>query len=210
MVKPPCSLPPLRFHSGLVAADERSEAASGCEATVKPEPGIHLIERSVRFYDGCVAVAHQTDRSLRSSAAATGKQLTRVHIRHLHLTAILVSPLRRVPFVKQPQKEPKRPCPWRTAFAALRFPRSGSAPWARRHGPSLAHRGSPGIHAGRPTPQNLLSASRWGGYIKIKSLRGGRPACWCQCVLRNFSSRQVFIFRTSAPGSGIAPSGHHR
>ncbi|MEJ3576070.1 hypothetical protein WEU41_17675, partial [Pseudomonas fragi] len=36
-------------------------------------------------------------------------------------------------FVKQPQKEPKRPCPWRTAFAALRFPRSGPAPWARRH-----------------------------------------------------------------------------
>ncbi|MDE4516510.1 nucleoid-structuring protein H-NS, partial [Pseudomonas fragi] len=40
---------------------------------------------------------------------------------------------------------------------------SGPAPWARRHGPSMAHRGSPGIHAGRPTAQNLLSASRWGG-----------------------------------------------
>ncbi|PAA12183.1 hypothetical protein CJU81_11215 [Pseudomonas fragi] len=74
----------------------------------------------------------------------------------------MVSPLRRVPFVKQPQKEPKRPCPWRTAFAALRFPPCGPAQWARRHGPSMAHRGSPGIHAGRPTAQNLLSASRWG------------------------------------------------
>ncbi|PAA01696.1 hypothetical protein CJU81_23615, partial [Pseudomonas fragi] len=56
--------------------------------------------------------------------------------------------------------------PHRTAFAALRFPRSGPVPWARRHGPSMAHRGSPGIHAGRPTPQNLLSASREGWLIK--------------------------------------------
>ena len=31
----------------------------------------HLTHRSVRFYDCCVAVAHQTDRSLRTSAAAT-------------------------------------------------------------------------------------------------------------------------------------------
>ena len=100
----------------------------------------------------------------------------RVHIQHLRLAEIMVSPLRRVPFVKQPQKEPKRPCPWRTAFASLRFPHSGSAPWARRHGPSMAHRGSPGIHAGRPTPQNLLSASREGWQIKSTAPRGGRPA----------------------------------
>ena len=139
----------------FVAAEERSEAAIGCEAVAKSDTRVFQIAPGFRFYGRFAA-------SLRSSAA-TGKQLSRVHIRHLHLTAILVSPLRRVPFVKQPQKEPKRPCPWRTAFAALRFPRSGSAPWARRHGPSLAHRGSPGIHAGRPTPQNLLSASRWGG-----------------------------------------------
>ncbi|ARQ76390.1 hypothetical protein B6D87_20255 [Pseudomonas fragi] len=65
------------------------------------------------------------------------------------------------PFLKD-QKGTKKSSPHRTAFAALRFPRSGSAPWARRHGPSMAHRGSPGIHAGRPTPQNLLSASREG------------------------------------------------
>ena len=67
------------------------------------------------------------------------------------------------------EKVTKKACPWRTAFAALRFPRSGPAPWARRHGPSMAHRGSPGIHAGQPTTQNLLSASRWGRQIKIKS-----------------------------------------
>ena len=66
--------------------------------------------------------------------------------------------------------------PLRTAFAALRFPHSGPAPWARRDGPSLAQHGSPGIHAGRPTAQNLLSASRRGGQIKSTARRGGRPA----------------------------------
>ena len=79
------------------------------------------------------------------------------------------------PFLKD-QKGTKKSSPHRTAFAALRFPRSGSAPWARRHGPSMAHRGSPGIHAGRPTPQNLLSASREGRQIKSTAPRGGRPA----------------------------------
>ena len=50
----------------------------------------------------------------------------------------------------------------------------------------MAHRGSPGIHAGRPTPQNLLSASRKGWQIKSIAPRGGRPAglfglsvCFC-------------------------------
>ena len=72
------------------------------------------------------------------------------------------------PFWKDP-KGTKRSSPHRTAFAALRFPRSGPAPWARRHGPSMAHRGSPGIHAGRPTTQNLLSASRRAGRSKTSA-----------------------------------------
>ncbi|MFK7607059.1 MULTISPECIES: hypothetical protein [unclassified Pseudomonas] len=33
----------------------------------------------------------------------------------------------------------------------------------------MAQHGSPGIHAGRPTPRNLHSASRTGRQIKIKS-----------------------------------------
>ena len=61
-------------------------------------------------------------------------------------------------------------------LGALRFPRSGPAPWARRDGLSLAQHGSPGIHAGRPTTQHLLSASR--GADRSKSRRGGRPV-WC-------------------------------
>ncbi|RUT42074.1 nucleoid-structuring protein H-NS [Pseudomonas sp. PAMC 29040] len=59
-------------------------------------------------------------------------------------------------------KVSKKALPQRTAFAALRFPRSGPAPWPRRDGPSMAQHGSPGIHAGRTTTQNLLSASRRG------------------------------------------------
>ena len=79
------------------------------------------------------------------------------------------------PFLKD-QKGTKKSSPQRTAFASLRFPRSGPAPWARRDGPSLAQHGSPGIHAGMPTAQNLLSASRRGGQIKSIAPRGGRPA----------------------------------
>ncbi|MCH4870432.1 hypothetical protein EQV90_16440 [Pseudomonas sp. TMW22089] len=59
--------------------------------------------------------------------------------------------------------------PQRTAFAALRFPRSGPAPWPRRDGPSMAQHGSPGIHAGRTTTQNLLSASRRGSRSRSKT-----------------------------------------
>ena len=93
--------------------------------------------------------------------------------------------------------------PHRTAFAALRYPRSGSAPWARRDGPSMAHRGSPGIHAGRPTPQNLLSASREGWKIKSNARRGGRPAglLWRRHV---FVSRIYFAF-AFAVATGFKP-----
>ena len=40
---------------------------------------------------------------------------------------------------------------------------------ATPYGPSMAQHGSPGIHAGRTTTQNLRSASRRGLKIKIKS-----------------------------------------
>ena len=103
----------------------------------------------------------------------------------------MVSLLQRVTFSRR-RKSNQKGLPRRTAFAALRFPRSGPAPWARRHGPSLAHRGSPGIHAGRPTPQNLLSASRRGGQIKSTAHRGGRPAgLFGSRVLRNLCRYSV-------------------
>ena len=85
-------------------------------------------------------------------------------------------------FVKQPQKYPKRPCPSVRPSLRSGVPRSGPAPWARRDGPSMAQHGSPGIHAGRPTTQNLLSASRGAGRSKTTaktrstSRRGGLQA----------------------------------
>ena len=67
-------------------------------------------------------------------------------------------------FCQTATKVPKKALPYRTAFAALRCPSlrscSVGTPPRAIHGPSMAHRGSPGIHAGRPTPQNLHSASR--------------------------------------------------
>ncbi len=88
-------------------------------------------------------------------------------------------------FCQTAAKVSKKALPLRTAFAALKFPRSGPAPWARRDGPSMAQHGSPGIHAGRPTPQNLHSASRWGGRSRSRSKARSRstatavknPAC---------------------------------
>ena len=56
-------------------------------------------------------------------------------------------------------KVSKRSCPLHPGLAALDFPRSIIAPGARREGPSLAHRGSRGIHAAQPLTQRFHSAS---------------------------------------------------
>ncbi len=53
----------------------------------------------------------------------------------------------------------KRSCPLHPGLAALDFPHSIIAPGARREGPSLAHRGSRGIHAAQPLTQRFHSAS---------------------------------------------------
>ena len=102
------------------------------------------------------------------------------------------------------EKVTKKACPWRTAFAALRFPRSGPAPWARRHGPSMAHRGSPGIHAGQPTTQNLLSASRWGRQIKIKSQLKNRSKADPKLIQSRLKTGAL-VARLFCPGLGIEP-----
>ncbi len=56
-------------------------------------------------------------------------------------------------------KVSKRSCPLHPGLAALDFPRSIIAPGARHEGPSLAHRGSRGIHAAQPLTQRFHSAS---------------------------------------------------
>ena len=115
----------------------------------------------------------------------------RVHIRHSRPTGILVSLLQRVPFGRT-QKEPKGPRPivrpsLRSGSLAPDLLRGHAAtghPWPRR--------GSPGIHAGRPTPQHLLSASREGWQIKNTAPRGGRPAgLFGSRVLRNLCRYSV-------------------
>ncbi|TRO10161.1 hypothetical protein EQ836_23855 [Ectopseudomonas mendocina] len=49
--------------------------------------------------------------------------------------------------------------PAHTAPAAPGFPRSITAPGARREGPSLAHHGSRDIHVAQPLPRRFHSAS---------------------------------------------------
>ncbi|CAI8957127.1 Nucleoid-structuring protein H-NS [Pseudomonas sp. IT-P294] len=56
-------------------------------------------------------------------------------------------------------------------------PRSGPAPWARRHRPSMAGGGYRGILAAVPTAQNLHSASRGGVYRKSQSEAAYGPTC---------------------------------
>ena len=48
----------------FVAADEWNEAAFGGEAVVNPVSVVYLTHRSKWIYGRCVAVVHQTDRSL--------------------------------------------------------------------------------------------------------------------------------------------------
>ncbi|KAB0499699.1 nucleoid-structuring protein H-NS [Pseudomonas vancouverensis] len=55
-------------------------------------------------------------------------------------------------------------------------PRSGPAPWARHHRPSMAGGGYRGIPAAVPTAQNLHSASRGGVYRNSQSEAAYRPA----------------------------------
>ena len=111
-------------------------------------------------------------RDAGGAALWSGRVLTllphRVHIRHFLITETMGSLLQRVPF-ERTQKEPKGPCP--IVRPSLR---SGSlAPAPLRGHAATGHpwpdRSSPGIHAGRPTPRNLLSASRRGGRSRSRS-----------------------------------------
>ena len=104
-------------------------------------------------------------------------------------------------FCQTATKVPKKALPHRTAFAALRFPHSGPAPWARRHGPSMAHRGSPGIHAGRPTPQNLHSASRRASKSKADQKQIKRRSKAFRCAIHT-SSCQIIVYHNPCCNAG--------
>ena len=72
----------------------------------------------------------------------------------------------------------------------------------------MAHRGSPGIHAGRPTPQNLHSASRR-ALDQNPAEAADRPACVVvlRAGFKAFEPLQIFgIFRTGLPiAVAVAP-----
>ena len=53
-------------------------------------------------------------------------------------------------------------------LAALDFPLSIVAPRARREGPSLAHRGSRGIHAAQPLRNDSVRPSEWGNWCRTE------------------------------------------
>ena len=78
-----------------------------------------------------------------------------VHIRSMYHGFLRVSPLRRVPFVKQPQKEPKRPCP--SVRPSLR---SGSLAPVPLRGHAVT---------GHPWPNTALPASMPGGPLRRTS-----------------------------------------
>jgi len=80
-----------------------------------------------------------------------------VHIRYQRLTERWVSLLQRVPFVKQPQKEPKRPCP--SVRPSLR---SGSLAPVPLRGHAVT---------GHPWPNTALPASMPGGPLRRTSSR---------------------------------------
>ena len=99
---------------------------------VKPEERIKLALRGVCFCDCCVAVAHQTGRSLAPLVSDYRKTVNSRTYPAFVSNWDYGFDLTSRPFWKDP-KGTKKSSPHRTAFAALRFPRSGSAPWARRH-----------------------------------------------------------------------------
>ena len=112
------------------------------------KPGLCSRCRRLRSFDLLVGLGAYP---LGAPRRSTGSALTAAH------------------FCQTATKVSKKALPLRTAFASLKFPRSGPAPWARRDGPSMAQHGSPGIHAGRPTPRHLHSASRRGGRSRSKT-----------------------------------------
>ena len=61
--------------------------------------------------------------------------------------------------------------PQRSAIAALRSPLSGSAPWARRDGPSMAQHASPGFLPGGPLRKTYARPSEGACRSKAKQKR---------------------------------------
>lgn len=97
------------------------------------------------LFSSTIAMVSQLSSLRREPAAST-------------LLPIPVPLLQRLTFGRRPKSKQKVSAPAiRPDFVG--FPRSIIAPGARREGPSLAHRGSRGIHAAQPLTQRFHSAS---------------------------------------------------
>ena len=106
-------------------------------------------------------------------------------------------------FCQTATKVSKKALPLAYGLRCAQVPSCRLAPWARRHGPSLAHRGSPGIHAGRPTAQNLHSASRWGGRSKSTA----RARARARARSRSRSRSTIFRFQGGVTDALKIPTG---
>ena len=104
------------------------------EGTVEPERGGRMAGQGpFAYFWGCLPKVSRRKGGTRKRPSHIKRistpllqQEQGVPIRHQRLTERLVSLLQRAPFVKQPQKEPKRPCP------CLRL-------WLRCTGPAPGH-----------------------------------------------------------------------
>ena len=72
------------------------------------------------------------------------------------------------PFWQTAPKGTKKALPQRSALAARGFPLSGSAPWARRDGPSMAQHDSPGFLPGGPLRKTYVQPAEGACRSKAK------------------------------------------
>ncbi len=122
------------------------------------------------------------------------------------------------PFWQTAPKGTKKALPQRSAIAALRFPPSGSAPWARRDGPSMAQHGSPGFLPGGPLRKTYTRPAEGAYRSKAKqsqnAVRFGSKkltvAAQCSRRLKSpFPAGRMKSLRRGKPGrSRVSAVGH--
>ena len=87
------------------------------------------------------------------------------------------------PFWQTAPKGTKKALPLRTALAERGFPLSGSAPWARRDGPSMAQHDSPGFLPGGPLRKTYARPSEGACRSKAKQSKAKQSKAKTLCVL---------------------------
>ena len=88
------------------------------------------------------------------------------------------------PFWQTAPKGTKKALPQRSAFAALRFPLSGSAAQARRDGPSMAQHDSPGFLPGDPLRKTYARPAE-GACRSRSNAKQSKAKTLCVLALKN-------------------------